>query len=75
MADGAHQNEGLANGRPGEGYDGGQALDFRGRHDGASSTMQMMEMFKIRGGQLHAEEAIDFAPPYGAKSGWEQYRQ
>ena len=42
---------------------------------GASSTMQMAEMFKIRGGQIHEVEAIGFALPYGAKSGWEQYGQ
>ena len=42
---------------------------------GGSSTMQMMEMFKIRGGQIHEVEAIGFALPYGAKSGWEQYGQ
>ena len=42
---------------------------------GASSTMQMAELFKIRGGQIHEVEAIGFALPYGAKSGWEQYGQ
>ena len=42
---------------------------------GGSSTMQMTEMFKIRGGQIHEVEAIGFALPYGAKSGWEQYGQ
>ena len=42
---------------------------------GSSSTMQMGEMFKIRGGQIHEVEAIGFALPYGAKSGWEQYGQ
>jgi hypothetical protein len=40
---------------------------------GASSTMQMMEMFKIRGGKIHEVEAIGFALPYGARSGWEAY--
>jgi len=42
---------------------------------GGSSSMQMMEMFKIRGGQIHEVEAIGFALPYGAKSGWEAYGQ
>ncbi len=42
---------------------------------GASSSMQMAEMFKIRGGQIHEVEAVGFALPYGAKSGWEQYGQ
>jgi hypothetical protein len=42
---------------------------------GASSSMQMAEMFKIRGGQIHEVEAIGFALPYGAKSGWEAYGQ
>ena len=42
---------------------------------GASSTMQMAEMFKIRGGKIHEVEAIGFALPYGAKSGWENYGQ
>ena len=42
---------------------------------GASSSMQMMEMFKIRSGQIHEVEALGFALPYGAKSGWEQYGQ
>ena len=42
---------------------------------GGSSTMQMTEIFKIRSGQIHEVEAIGFALPYGAKSGWEQYGQ
>ena len=42
---------------------------------GASSSMQMAEMFKIRGGQIHEVEAVGFALPYGAKSGWEAYGQ
>ena len=42
---------------------------------GASSSMQMMEMFKVRGGQLHEIEAIGFALPYGARSGWNAYGQ
>jgi hypothetical protein len=42
---------------------------------GSSSTMQMSELFKIRGGQIHEVEAIGFALPYGAKSGWEAYGQ
>ena len=42
---------------------------------GASSSMQMAEMFKIRGGRIHEVEAIGFALPYGAKSGWEAYGQ
>ena len=42
---------------------------------GGASTMQMMEMFKIRGGQIHEVEAIGFQLPYGAKSGWEAYGQ
>jgi hypothetical protein len=42
---------------------------------GASSSMQMMELFKVRGGQLHEIEAIGFALPYGAKSGWSNYGQ
>lgn len=42
---------------------------------GASSSMQMCEMFKIRGGKIHEVEAIGFALPYGAKSGWEAYGQ
>ncbi len=40
---------------------------------GGSSTMQMAEIFKIRGGQIHEVEAIGFALPYGARSGWENY--
>ncbi len=43
--------------------------------DGASSTMQMAELFKIRGGKIHEVEAIGFAQPYGAKSGWNNYRR
>ncbi len=42
---------------------------------GGSSTMQMGEMFKIRGGQIHEVEAVGFALPYGARSGWETYGQ
>lgn len=42
---------------------------------GASSTMQMCEIFKIRSGKIHEVEAIGFALPYGAKSGWESYGQ
>jgi len=40
---------------------------------GASSTMQMAELFKVRGGKLHEIEAIGFALPYGARSGWNHY--
>jgi hypothetical protein len=42
---------------------------------GGASTMQMAEMFKIRGGKIHEVEAIGFALPYGSKSGWENYGQ
>jgi hypothetical protein len=42
---------------------------------GGASSMQMAEMFKIRGGKIHEVEAIGFALPYGAKSGWESYGQ
>ena len=42
---------------------------------GGASTMQMMEMFKIRSGQIHEVEAVGFQLPYGAKSGWEAYGQ
>ena len=42
---------------------------------GGASSMQMAEMFKIRGGQIHEVEAIGFALPYGARSGWESYGQ
>ena len=38
---------------------------------GGASTMQMAEMFKIRSGQIHEVEAVGFALPYGARSGWE----
>jgi hypothetical protein len=40
---------------------------------GGASTMQMMEMFKIRGGKIHEVEAIGFQLPYGSKSGWGAY--
>ena len=56
---------------PIKGVDGVTSLPL----GGASSSMQMMEMFKIRGGQIHEVEAIGFALPYGARSGWEQYGQ
>jgi hypothetical protein len=42
---------------------------------GGASTMQMGEIFKIRGGRIHEVEAVGFALPYGAKSGWEAYGQ
>ena len=56
---------------PIKGVDGVTSLPL----GGASSSMQMTEIFKIRGGQIHEVEAIGFALPYGAKSGWEAYGQ
>lgn len=40
---------------------------------GAFSTMQMGELFKVRGGRIHEVEAVGFALPYGARSGWSDY--
>ena len=54
---------------PIKGVDGVSSLPL----GGGASTMQMGEMFKIRGGKIHEIEAIGFALPYGAKSGWEAY--
>ena len=38
---------------------------------GGASTMQMGELFKVRGGELHEIEAVGMTLPYGSKSGWE----
>ena len=54
----------------------GAALALAAASSGAlAGASSMGEIIKIRGGKIHEVEAVGYAMPYGARSGWNHYGQ